>query len=246
MSIHQSKSKLLDKVKALHSFYHEGKIPTLSQHEVNPNLNKGDRLNYIYFTLPVCINFQRSSPAMWQSALKTFNDPETNYLFYPERIIIEPLEKIRRDLCKHKLGIQPNKHTDIWVKISTTLANYYEADPRKIMKQGNNDVVLILDILQNSEKDRFPYLRGNKLSNYWLYILSHYTDLKLQNMNSISIIPDTHVIKSTQKLGLTEKIETPENVIKVWKSLLEESDLSPVEMHPVLWNWSRNNFLPEV
>jgi hypothetical protein len=35
-------------------------------------------------------------------------------------------------------------------------------------------------------------------------------------------------------------------VAAVWKNLLAGGSVSPVEMHPVLWNWSRNNFNPEV
>ena len=39
----------------------------------------------------------------------------------------------------------------------------------------------------------FPYISGPKMANYWLYILSQYTDAKFANMHEISIIPDTHV-----------------------------------------------------
>ena len=121
MKISDKRSGLLTKVVNLHKLFSDGKIPTLTQHEVNPGLDKGSRLNYIYFTLPVCLNFQRSSPAMWQSVLKTFTDPETNYVFYPEKLVDRSLEDIRASLIKHKLGVQPNKHTDIWIRISTTI-----------------------------------------------------------------------------------------------------------------------------
>lgn len=240
------RSGLLTKVISLHKLFRDGEIPTLAQHEVNPGLDKSSRLNYIYFTLPVCLNFQRSSPAMWQSALNTFNDPETNYVFYPEKLVDRPLEEIRASLVKHKLGIQPNKHTDIWIRINNTLYKYYDSDPRLLLKEGEYDVVKILTNLQTGDKAKFPFLRGIKLSNYWLYILTHFTDLKLTNMNKLSIIPDTHIIQSTYHLGLTDKIETPEAVARVWEELLESSELSPVDMHAVLWNWSRNNFHPSV
>ena len=38
----------------------------------------------------------------------------------------------------------------------------------------------------------------------------------------------------------------PKVVAALWADLLEGSSISPVEMHPVLWNWSRNKFQPEV
>jgi len=84
------------------------------------------------------------------------------------------------------------------------------------------------------------------MANYWLYILSHYTDAQFKNMQEISIIPDTHVLQCSIKLGLSTPGMSSIEVAKIWKDLLAGNEVSPVEMHPVLWNWSRNNFLPEV
>lgn len=106
----------LEKVKRLLALYEEGKIPTLAQHEVNPGLPRHSRENYLYFTLPVCINFQRSSPAMWAAALATYRDEGTRYLFFPERLAIASIEQIRTDLTKYRLALQPNKHTLIWAR----------------------------------------------------------------------------------------------------------------------------------
>src|SRR5689334_9311015 len=122
--------ELIKKIIKLKEAFDAGLIPRLHQHEVHPDLPKGDRLNYLYFTLPVSINFQRNSPAMWASAFKTFEDPETNYLFYPERVVLESREKIQKDLVKHKLALQKNKHTDIWIAISDTLNKFYKNNPR--------------------------------------------------------------------------------------------------------------------
>lgn len=235
----------LERIKKLKILFDDGQIPTLAVHEVHPDLPKDDRINYIYFTLPVSINFQRSSPAMWQAAFATYNDPETNYLFYPEEVVKRTREEVMRDLTKHKLGLQKNKHTDIWIVLSTTLFNEYNSDPREIIKKGRSCAVQVKNILINNKK-KFPYLNGLKLSNYWLYILSKYTDVKLRNSHKISIIPDTHVIQSTIKLGLSPEKVTSAQVEKIWEDLLKESGISPIEMHPVLWNWSRNNFLPNV
>jgi len=84
------------------------------------------------------------------------------------------------------------------------------------------------------------------MANYWIYILNQYTDARFKNLNAISIIPDTHVIQSSIKLGLADEGAGPEDVSTVWRNLLNGSRISPIDMHPVLWNWSRNNFLPEV
>jgi hypothetical protein len=236
----------LARVLKLHQLFQKGEIPTLAQHEVNPGLPKDSRENYLYFTLPPSINFQRQSPAMWASALKTWNDPETNYLFFPEKVAEQTRKKVQKDLLKHKLALQLNKHTDIWMAVSKAFHLYFKDDPRELFKSSNWDVVDIHRIIQQDMRKEFPYISGPKMANYWLYILSHYTDAKFKNMQEISIIPDTHVLQCSIKLGLATSNMDSLEVAAVWKSLLSGGKVSPVEMHPVLWNWSRNNFLPEV
>jgi len=238
--------QLLDRVRALLALYQQGQIPTLPQHEVHPDVPRGSRENYLYFTLPVCINFQRSSPAMWQSALKTYEDPETQYVFFPELSTQAPLEKLRADLLKHKLALQPNKHLEIWLTISNTLHRHFQDDPRQIIAAAKSDAGQLVKLLQEDRKADFPYLRGVKLSNYWPYILSQYTDVQFANSHLISIIPDTHVIQCSAHLGLTPPDASATAVEQAWRELLEGSEISPVTMHPVLWNWSRNHFLPHV
>src|SRR6185312_4118453 len=106
-----TKAAQLKRIRKLLQHFEQGDIPRLAQHEVHPGLPRSSRENYLYFTLPVCINFQRNSPAMWASALITYNDPATNYLFFPEKLAGMPIEQIRADLGRHKLALQPNKHT---------------------------------------------------------------------------------------------------------------------------------------
>ncbi len=241
-----SNKEILKKIETLVGLFDSGMIPTLAEHEVHPALDKSDRLNYIYFTLPVSINFQRSSPSMWKSALKTYEDPETNVLFYPEKVVTLPREKVQSLLLKHSLGLQRNKHTDIWIGISNTLNKYFNNDPRELINKNDSDVVKVIELLQKTMKKDFPYLSGPKLSNYWLYILSRYTDINLKNRHRISIIPDTHVIQSSIILGLAEQKLQPDKLEILWNELLQDSKLAPVDIHPVLWNWSRNNFQPGV
>jgi hypothetical protein len=236
----------LKRVKKLLEYYQKGEIPTLPQHEVHPEVTKSSRENYLYFTLPCCINFQRSSPAMWQGALATYLDPETNYVFFPEKVLAANPEKVRVDLFKHRLSLQPNKHMEIWLTIAKTLHTFYEDDPRKIVQDAHYDAGKLIGLLQKEHRSRFPYLSGPKLSNYWPFILSQYTDVQFTNMHEISIIPDTHVIQSTIHLGLADPEVSSLQVETIWKNLLKDSGISPVTMHPVLWNWSRNNFNPAV
>ena len=109
---------------------------------------------------------------------------------------------------------------DLWIKISETLAKYYSGDPREVLKEAKYNVIEILENLQNVKKSLFPYLGGKKLSNYWLFILNKFTDVKLKNIAMLSVIPDTHVLQSTVKLGLHNGAVTAEIADKLWRDLL--------------------------
>jgi len=218
----------------------------MHQHEVNPGLHEGSRENCLYFTLPVGLNFQRSSPAMWQAALKTWSDESTRYLFYPEQVVKTDRLTIQGDLIKHKLGLQKNKHIDIWITLCTTFTNNFESDPRTYLKTLNYDVDRIVNDLRVTNKSLFPYLSGPKMANYWIYILHQFTDARFSNLASISIIPDTHVQQASIRLGITQEGASPDEVAEAWFELLRGTALIPIDIHPILWNWSRNGFMPSV
>lgn len=230
----------------LHSLYLGGEIRGPEKHEVSPGLEKGSRENYLYYTLPCAINFQRNSPALWYSALKTYEDPSTRSLFFPEKVVRKPHNEIKRDMAKHRLAAQTNKHPHIWSTLCQTLNALYDNDPRQILAEGSFDIPTIINILQNTRKSDFPYLGGVKLSNYWLFILHEFTDAQFKRVHELSIIPDTHVIKSTVKLGLAPEGVSSRAVEQIWRGILRELDISPTQMHSALWRWSRNGFKPDL
>lgn len=183
---------------------------------------------------------------MWAAALKTYADEATRYVFFPELLAETAEEKIRADLVKHGLALQPNKHTLIWITISRTLHEFYDDDPRKVVAEAHNDAGELIRLLQTTHRKRFPYLSGPKLSNYWPFILSLYTDVEFEHPEEISIIPDTHVLQSSAHLGLVPAGSTQLQVEIAWKELLKNTGINPSQVHPVLWNWSRNKFQPNV
>jgi len=183
---------------------------------------------------------------MWAAALQTWEDEATRYVFFPEKLAGAPVEQIRADLVKHKLALQPNKHTLIWTTIAKTFYEHYDSDPRKLIAAAGSDAGHLITLLQITHRQWFPYLSGPKLSNYWPFILSHYTDAQFRHPEAISIIPDTHVIQSSVQLGLVPEGATALQVEAVWKALLTGSGINPSRVHPALWNWSRNKFQPEV
>ena len=238
---------LIQKLEKLREHFYNGEIPVLHNHEVNPSLPLGSRENYLYFIMTCSLNFQRLSPKTWESALATWNDKETNFVFFPEKVINTEEEILRHALLKHKLALQPNKHIQIWKTISETFHNFFKDDPRKLFEKGKFDAKEVLNIVQKEMKKEFPYLSGPKLSNYFIFILIAYSDIKLKNTHLISIIPDTHIMQATEVLGILRREDiNPTSVEDAWKVLLKDTNYSPIDFHSILWNWSRNKFHPQI
>ena len=237
---------LHERLQTLHQLYLAGGIAGPEHHEVNPGLPDDSRENFLYFTMAVSINFQRNSAALWKSALAAYRDPTTRYIFDPAQVVATDIDVLRRDLLKHKVALQPNKHIEIWRRIAATFHEHYHGDPRAFLARYDWNVPEIIAALQIKEKARFPYLSGLKMSNYWLFILSSHTSAPFKNLHEISIIPDTHVIQSSVHLGIVPAGAQPAQVEAAWRPILQSTGLSPTEMHSALWRWSRNHFHPDI
>ena len=242
-----SKKDALSNIRSLYAMWKRGELGgEFMPEDNNPHLLKDSDDNYIYFTLPMALNYQRNSYKLWKSALATYNDKETIYLFDPASVLKNSEERIRKDLCRHKLALQPNKHTSIWITICTTLENQFGGSLKSFFRDCDYRVSNILNEIQNKNKKGYPYLSGNKIAHYWLYVLTRYTDLNLIDCENISVAPDTHVIQATQMLGLIDSDlvgpSAQEAAVDAWKEVLRDTELQPIDIHTPMWLWSRGGF----
>ena len=233
----------------LHTAYQKGLLGDQTMPEdTHPDFsNQEERL--VFFTLPMALNYQRNSYKLWEAATATFNDIETKNIFSTKRSSEMSREDLRRLLLKHKLALQPNKHTDTWTSIGNTISQNW-GSISELLQAADYDFLQLQRLIQVKHKKGFPYLSGPKIFHYWSYILSEYCDIKLTNREFIQIAPDTHVIQCSIKLGvLTEeqaKSMSRDEISELWRSILTGTELSPIDMHAPLWFWSRNGFRYEL
>ena len=218
--------------------------------DANPGLAKGSIENYLYFTLPMALNYQRISYRLWESAKQTYEDPETSDVFSPAAVLEMDDELLRRKLLKYKLALQPNKHPEIWSKLCLTFQERFGGSVKSFFAANNFSIAGIKKYMGENKKS-FPYLSGAKIMNYWLYVMEQYTDAKFTDREHITVAPDTHVLQASVKLGLIkqEDIENPNIrtiVSEMWETVFEGTDLHPIDIHTPLWLWSRKDFTVEV
>lgn len=99
-----NKEKILDKVNKLIVMYKNGELGgEVMPEDANPHFESSSLENYLYFTLPMALNYQRNSYTLWESALKTYTDEETRFVFDPK-------------LCLQKSLYKPiDVHTPLWL-----------------------------------------------------------------------------------------------------------------------------------
>lgn len=243
------KEEILSKVEKLRLLYQEGKLGgEVMPEDSNPHFEPSSLENYLYFTLPMALNYQRNSYTLWESALKTYMDLETRFVFDPKICLEKSFEEVQYALTKYKVALQKNKQTEIWLKLCETFVTLFDGDIRKLFDSFDNDVDKIRSFIQKENKAMFPYLSGTKICNYWLYVIWQYTDREYQNIEHLTVAPDTHVCKATLKLGLIQEEEFMSNrvqeiVIERWNELFEGTEYKPIDIHTALWLWSRNGFI---
>lgn len=243
-----TKTEILKNVETLIKMYKENKLGgEIMPEDANPQLDLSSKENYLYFTLPMALNYQRNSYTLWESALKTYNDETTNFVFNPKLCLEKEFSEVQRALTKYKVALQKDKQTKIWLDLCKTFVELYDGDIRKIFTEFDNDVNKIRNFIQKENRKKFPYLAGTKICNYWLYVIYQYTDKVYKNIEDLTVAPDTHVCKATYKLGLISQEEFESSnvqliVIDRWQEIFKGTKYHPIDIHTPLWLWSRNGF----
>lgn len=243
-----NKQVILDNVNKLMAMYKNGEIGgEVMPEDANPKFQKDSLENYLYFTLPMALNYQRNSYTLWESALKTYKDEETKFVFSPKVCLEKSFEEVQYALTKYKVALQKQKQTEIWLALCNTFVEMFDGDIRKLFDKLDNDVNRIRDFIQKENKKKFPYLSGTKICNYWLYVIYQYTDRRYKNIECLTVAPDTHVCKASHRLDLITDEELNSSnvqqiVIERWQEVLKNTKYKQIDIHTPLWLWSRNGF----
>lgn len=244
-----SRETLLSNVYRLIAAHMNGALggETMPEHE-NPHLERGSRENYLYFTLPMALNYQRNSYTLWKCAHQLYT--EARQVFDTQAVCRMPEDVLQRCLVQYKVALQPNKQPIIWRTLCETIESQLDGDIRNLFIRNDFSVERIKAYIQRNKK-AFPYLGGNKICNYWLYVLEQYTDLTFIDRENITVAPDTHVLQASQRLGLITEQEAQLSNVQIlvaerWKELLAGTAWKPIDVHTLLWLWSRSGFRVEI
>jgi hypothetical protein len=247
----EEKNDILMRVYRLIYAYKNGELGgEVMPEDENPGLPKDSAENYAYFTLPMSLNYQRNSYTLWKCAYQSYIDTDTRDIFNPLAVAEMDAEILKEKLLKYKVALQPNKQPLIWKTICISLAGFFGGDIRNLFSECGYSVMKVKRFFLDN-KSSFPYLGGEKILNYWLFVMQSYTDLSFIDRNLITVAPDTHVIQSSVRLGLiTEEQAVRSDIRQIvaaqWSELLEATALQPIDAHTPLWLWSRGKFTVDI
>lgn len=100
--------------------------------DANPHFDKASLENYLYFTLPMALNYQRNSYTLWESALNTYNDIDTRFVFEPQLCLEKSFGEVQEALTEYKVALQRQKQTEIWLKLCETFVDLFNGDIRQL------------------------------------------------------------------------------------------------------------------
>lgn len=227
--------------------------------DITPNSVIRGSLDYIFFiTLTVSIDYQRDAPSLWESSRKTFDDPETRYLFDPKLLHETPFRKISEDMQKYKLSKKPQKDANIWRTVGVTFYKKWRGDPRNFLQDCNWNSPLILRRLKDDKHiysgrqvSDYPYLRGPKIGPLWLRMLRDNVGItQLKNLENVPIPVDIHIARATLATGIVRGQfrgrldEVFEYIRKAWfesvKGLgIKNREMMALDVDEPLWHLSK-------
>lgn len=242
-----NKNEIIEKARKLISAYDKGLLGGEKMPEdENPQLDKSSKENFMYFTLPMALNYQRNSYTLWECANTMYKDENARNVFDSKAVCNMSNDELRNYLVFYKVALQPNKQPVIWRTLCETIESKLGGDIRHLFIDNDYCVKNIKGFILSNKKS-FPYLGGNKILNYWLYVLEQYANIKFTDRENILVAADRHIIRASTKLGLISEKETERSDVQIivaerWKEVLQNTELNPIDVHTPMWLWSRNGF----
>ena len=184
--------RLFDQFYNREGFFEDYSMP---EYVLPRNLEEGSREHALFLTYVVSIDYMTDAEKLWRKSRGA-------YELYPERFTPEEILKVSPKTVEtivKNLGARfYSNAAKTWIKISNLLFDKYGGDPRNI----TGEPLEISDIKKRLKE--FPYLRGNKLSNFYLRAMGETGLFKIKNLNELDIPVDKQVARFSMYTGVVK------------------------------------------
>ncbi|MFF2878143.1 hypothetical protein ACFVR2_17660 [Gottfriedia sp. NPDC057991] len=92
-------------------------------------------------TLAMALNYQRNSYKLWRSVVKAYQDENTKWIFNPNAAANSDLDILRNALLLHRVGLQPNRHPEIWQRVAKGIVKSSEkGNVQRLIETVQSDI----------------------------------------------------------------------------------------------------------
>ena len=201
------------------------------------NLEEGTREHALFLTYVISIDYMTDAVKLWKRSRGA-------YELYPERFTPEEILKVSPrtvETIVKSLGARFfSNAAKTWIKISKVLVEKYDRDPRNITREP-----LEIEEIKRRLQD-FPYLRGNKLSNFYISAMGETGLFKVKNLNELDIPVDKQVARFTMYTGVLELLSeqfvgcAQENPLRdlieeAWRNAAQKLSTPPWKLDEPIW-----------
>lgn len=201
------------------------------------NLKEGTRAHALFLTYVVSIDYMVDAEKLWKKSRGAYElHPER---FTPEKILKASQRSV--EIFVKRLGARYYSNAaKTWKKVSEVLMEKYAGDPRNITPEP-------LDVVEVKKRLKdFPYLRGNKLSNFYIRVMGETGLFKLKNLNELDIPVDKQVARFTiysgvlkllseQFIGCAQDEPLRGLIEEAWRNAAKALNTAPWKLDEPIW-----------
>jgi endonuclease III len=201
------------------------------------NLKEGSKEHALFLTYVISIDYMTDAVKLWKRSRGAY---ELHSDMFTPKQILKVSPRTVENFVK-KLGARYYTNAaKTWIQISKILTNKYDEDPRNLTKTP-----LAIAEIKDRLKD-FPYLRGNKLANFYIRAMGETGLLKVRDFGDLDIPVDKQVARFTiysgvlkllseQFVGCAQEQPLRGLIEEAWRNAAKTLGTAPWKLDEPIW-----------
>jgi endonuclease III len=201
------------------------------------NLKERSREHALFLTYAISIDYMTDAVKLWKRSRGAYELHSD--MFTPKQILKVSPRTVENFVKKLGARFYTNA-AKTWIKISKILTEKYNEDPRNLTRKP-------LTIAEVKQKLRdFPYLRGNKLSNFYIRAMGETKLFKVKDLSELDIPVDQQVARFTiytgvlkllseQFVGCTQEQPLRGLIEEAWRHAAKTLGTAPWRLDEPIW-----------
>jgi len=210
-------------------------------------MKRGSREHLKFITLLAPLSYIRDFGELHKAACRTYEDPETRFLFSAKEVLKKTDTEVFEAMIKHNLGKRRYKEVMTYIiPFARSLMYLHDGDPYHLLARYSFDAYEMYEEMKGKLSTWFPYLSGPKILPMYLRMISKIgLPIRLKHLERIPIPVDVHTARATFRLGCMNGSYNgvPEGLYpqiqQYWFAVSKKVNLISLDIDSPLWTLSK-------